>query len=313
MAEEQGAVPRLRCMTWARRDAPSTPRRSSAIAPTGGMTACVIPKLEGDLPRQTAAERGGADGPGTIPPLTYLGYERTERTEMDIRRSIALEGVELAAAFAEADADQAAHRTTEALIFFLRRALASNDQRLTRSLFRHLYERCKIYFRGAVRGVTDPDARMDIEQEVLRRLTELLLRNDEKADFLEARFWLYMRKRVATECSSLAKRRRQEILASETINSDGDDALTLLDNVADPLLEADARYDLQAGLAALPADLRELFILRYMEEWPIDNTRGARPAAAGPSLAELYGISPRAVHKRLAKAERLLAPFRRKV
>jgi DNA-directed RNA polymerase specialized sigma24 family protein len=267
--------------------------------------------LEVALTKHIAVKMSDTDDPGAPPPLTRNGYTRSERTEREIRALLHPASANLAAAFAELRDGHEGYRTTEALVFFIRRAVRAEDQQMVRRLFTILVERCQLYFRGAIRGFHDADTRMDIQQDVLAGVTRLLVQKNDKADFLESRFWLHLARRVASASKKVRDQMRTELLAADLVGADGEESLTVLDRVADHQLGADDLAILKAGLETLPEDLRELFVLRHYEGWQIDNERGTTREPGHPTLAEYYGVTPRAIHKRLAKAATLLGHFRK--
>lgn len=237
--------------------------------------------------------------PTLIRALTRNGYTRTPRAEADIRAAISLTDRQLAEVFAPTE-DESTHLCAEALVFFIREQLRKGERRRAERLFALLVARCQRALRTMIRGVSD-DGRYDIQADVLTDLARLLLAADDSADFLEARFWLYLRRRAATARSAWLRSSRTYVL------DDSDDGRSgVEDKAISPDLSPEDLSVLRDALERLPPDLRELVILKHYEGWRVGDEGHARSNPAEPTLSEKYGITPRAVRKRLAKAKTLL-------
>jgi DNA-directed RNA polymerase specialized sigma24 family protein len=258
-------------------------------------------------------EIGGGEPPrpeAAIPRLTRNGYERRPETEVDIRALLGLRGAALLDGFCESRPDAPAYRRTEALIFFLRRAWAEGDERTLSGLFGRLFERCRPFLRDQVRGF-DEHEREDILADIYEEMTRLLLRDDDSSDFLQRSFWQYLKRRTVTAVANARKRQGRTQLLDDRAAEEDEGTRSRIDAIRDHDLSPEDRALLQDGLAVLPFELRELFVLRHMEAWRVGDERRAETGSGDPTLAEKYGISPRAVRKRLAKAEELLERYRK--
>lgn len=238
--------------------------------------------------------------PTVIRALTRNGYTRTPQAEADIRKAIPLTERQLAEAFAPAE-DANTHLCAEALVFFIRDQLRKDQRRSAERLFALLVARCQRALRLMIRGVSD-DARYDIQAEVLADLARLLLSTDDSADFLETRFWLYLRRRATTARTAWLRSSRTYVLEDHT----DDGRSGVVEQAASPDLSPEDLSVLHNALERLPPELRELVILRYYEGWRVGDEGPIRSDPGEPTLSERYGISPRAVRKRLAKAKALL-------
>lgn len=248
--------------------------------------------------RPSAAHR--MKNPLPIPALTRNGYTRTERTEADIRRAWSFEGHDLAAAFELADEQDPAYLCAEALVFFIRRQIQAKDQTSAEALFSTLVVRSEQALRSMVRGV-DEDARYDIQADVLADLTRLILADDDSGDFLQSRFWLYLRRRATTARANWFRSRwsfDDRRTESERTSDE--------ENVASDDISPEDRAVMLDALNRLPPELRELVVLRHYEGWRVGDETCEPSQAGEPTLAERYGITPRGVRKRLAKAKALL-------
>jgi hypothetical protein len=259
--------------------------------------------------KQIILEADDSDDPASLSALPCNRYQRFPSTEADIRALLNLSAPERIAAFAEPNADYDGYRVSEALVFFIRRALTESDNRTVSALFAHLIKRCQLYFRRSIRGF-DEDTRQAIQDDVLQTLITTILKPDDSADYLECRFWHYMKRRVITALAAAVKRREraESLLDDCREDEDGPSGSTVL-SIADHSLSPEQLVLIEDGLSVLPPELRELYILRFKEEWPVGDER-VQSNPDDPTLADRYGITPRAIRKRLAKAEAILTRYR---
>jgi DNA-directed RNA polymerase specialized sigma24 family protein len=239
-----------------------------------------------------------------IPPLTRNGYTRTEKAQADIEEAWPLKGRDLAAAF-DVDGGSPGHLCVEALVFFVRRELNSGDRRTAEALFSTLVIRAQRGLRTMIRGVDD-DARQDMQSDVLADMTRLILADDDSGDFLQSRFWLYLRRRATTARVAWLRSKRTYVLDTERFDDGTPD-----DQIASSDLSPEDCAMVRDALDRLSPELRELVILRHYEGWRVGDEPTDRRDTADPTLAERYGITPRGVRKRLAKAEALLTKDQR--
>lgn len=251
------------------------------------------------MPEGQTAERRSSDTPSVAPALTKNGYVRSERAEAEILSAWRLGSRELEEAFRVAETDPE-HLSVEALVFFVRRELRNGDQRLAETLFGILISRAEGALRSMVRGVDD-DARYDIQADVLADMTRLVLADDDSGDFLQSRFWLYLKRRAVTARTKWL--RSKWSLREPTPAGDGEPSPA---ETADPGISPESRALIRDALGRLPPELRELVVLRHYEGWRVGDEKPDTNREGEPTLAERYGITPRGVRKRLAKATELL-------
>lgn len=251
------------------------------------------------------AERARPTEPIAPPPLTRNGYTRTARAERDIVDLRTLHAGELANAFRLPDDPAGGGRSTEALVHFVRREALGGDRRTAEALFALLVERVGRQLRGAIRGV-DEDGRADIQGEVLADMARLILAEDDSGDFLQSRFWLYLRRRTATARADWLRARARLLLADDLPRDESGAEPLVADGIASGDLSPEDSAILADALGRLPPELRELVVLRHYEGWRLGDEASERRADGDPTLAERYGITPRAVRKRLARAEAIL-------
>lgn len=258
------------------------------------------------MPNSVAVEASGPDDPSGLPPLTRNGYTRLPATEADIRALLDQAPEQLAAAFAVAEEGQPGFRSSESLVFFIRRLHRRAETQARDRLFDLLVARCQLFFRGAIRGMSAQD-RMDIQQEVLADLAKLLLAKDDSGDFLESRFLTYLKRETARARGIVRKRHHRAPLIGD-IAGDGEseDAFIANQRHEQMLIEQDAEHVRRAA-DGLSANLRELIMLRYFAGWQIGDERSAKQADNQMTLARKYDVTPRTIHNWLAKAYALMA------
>jgi hypothetical protein len=130
-----------------------------------------------------------------VRPLTRRGYKRLPAIERQIAEAGILDATALLARAQQRNEAEPAYLAPETLVHFVRRADRDGHQKLRDDLFRELFERCKPFFRGQFRAF-DKSTREDLQQGVLTKVVEAILARDDRADFLEARFWKYLKARA---------------------------------------------------------------------------------------------------------------------
>lgn len=238
-----------------------------------------------------------------VPPLTRNGYNRTARTEADIRAIHGHSAANLVQQFRTCGEDDPGGRTTEALVHFIRLHLARSDRRTAEALFNCLIERCQRRLRGAIRGVSE-DARADIQATILEDMVRLLLAEDDGADFLECRFWLYLKRRMVSARFAWLRAHFRSPLVEDLGPDTGGPGLD--DRQVSNDLSPEDMAVLADALDRLPVHLRELMVLRHYAGWKVGDETGTAGATGEPTLTDRYGITPRAIRKRLAKAAAIL-------
>ena len=261
------------------------------------------------MSNREAVDVSDTDDPSDIPRLT--GYARSAQAEQDIRDLSPLEGAELVDAFRETNDKASDYRQTEAVLAYLRRAIVRKNKREIAGLNDLLTKRCQGYFASAMRGVRNVEERMDIQQQILADISAALTQGRREDEYLQARFWRWLKLRTLRRITEAKAARVKHPLADDYTVEGEDDHSSRVDDVASSEMSAEDRLLLMEGLAQLPDDLRTLYVMRYLEGWEVGNDRNPTSDPNDPTLAEYFGITARAINKRLAKAEKLLASYRK--
>lgn len=267
-------------------------------------------KTDSSSPKSATAE--AEDEPPSVSPLTRRGYKRTRATQRQIADALGLGAAELIARAQQRDEKAPDYMSAEALVFFIRRADGAGDSKTLNALTRELLERCNVFFRGQFRGCSKEDLE-DLQGEVLAALVEDLLDPGNRGDFMQVRFWLYL-KRKTIDSSRVIFRHSGDTESLDTGFS-GDtesEGQTKLDAQADNRISPEGVMMLSEGLATLSPRLREVFLLRHYVGMKIGADNPADDPPNEVTLARRYGRSRRTIHNWLKEAEALLARFREK-
>lgn len=268
-------------------------------------------KTPGPAVRPRTAETGEDDS-AAIKPLTRRGYKRLAATEKQIAATHMLEEKAMLARAQCRDDESSDYLSPEALVYFIRRADRNEQKTLWNGLFRELFERCTPFFRGQFRGF-DKTTREDLQQDVLKKVVEDILAPDDRADFMEVRFWSYLKRRTIDACNSaLAHTDDLESLDSGYRDEGDSGGRTRLELETDKRLGPEELVMVSEGLAKLPPKLRRVFVLRHAVGMAIgpDNPNDDPPDEL--TLAHHFGCSGRTIRNWLRQADELLAGLKEK-
>lgn len=253
-----------------------------------------------------------ADNRPQIKPLTRRGYKRLEATEKQIAEVSALDAKALLARAQHRDETAPDYLSPEALVYLIRRADRGGNTKVRDALLQELLERCALLLRGRFSGF-DEATRQDLQQDVLMKVVEDVLAPDDRADFMEARFGLYLkRRRIDARRSALKDSGKAESLDVSYSGEDESEGWTKLDSLADTRLSPEELTTVSEGLAKLPPRLREVFLLRHAVGMEIGSDNPADDPPDKLTLAQRFGCSGRTIRNWLNKADDLLADFREK-
>lgn len=263
------------------------------------------------LPAAPAPAEEG-DDPPVIPPLTRQDYKRLPAIEGQIAGAHALDATELVARARELDAAEPAFLPPEAIVYFIRRADTNGDLKTRDLLIRALLERCQRFFRSQFRGF-DPAVREDLQGEVIAKLIEDLLAQDDRGDFMQVRFWRYLRLKSIDACRAAFRHSDDTESLDSSFSGVGEsEGRTLLDKQAVGGLTAEQRMMLAQGLEQLPERLRQVFLLRHAVGMKIGSDNPEDDPPFPPTLARHFGRSGRTIRDWLKQAENHLTAIREK-
>lgn len=258
------------------------------------------------------AQNERAGGSSEIRPLTRRGYKRLPATETQIASAAKLDAAGLLERAQHRDDTVPDYFCPEALVYFIRRGDRDGDVRLRNGLLSELLERCTPFFRGQFRGF-DEETRKDLQQEVLKKLIEDILAPDDRADFMEARFWKYMKCRTIDACrTALQHTDDTESLDTGYFGEGESEGLTKLGLQKDTRLNPEELAMMSDGLAKLPPRLRRVFVLRHKVGMAIGSDNPDDDPPDKLTLAREFGCSGRTIRNWLKEADERLGSFREK-
>ena len=265
-------------------------------------------KIDNSPPTQAPA--GAEEEPPSINPLTRRGYQRTKTTQQQISAALGLHTAELIARAQQGDEKAPDFLSAEALVYFIRRADGAGDNKTRDALIRKLLQRCTVFFRGQFRGCSKEDHE-DLQGEVTAALVEDLLDPSDRGDFMQVRFWLYLRRKTI-DASKVIFRDSGDAESLDTgFSGDAEsEGQTKLDTQTDKRLSPEQLAMLFEGLATLPPPLRQVFLLRHHVGMKIGADNPADDPPDELTLARHFGRSGRTIRNWLKEAEALLARFR---
>ena len=266
------------------------------------------PKLSPDA--NQARGRGNAQDPPALEPLK--GYKRLTKTTAQILGACELDGAALLTSARQKDESVDGHLSAEALVYFIRRSLRDNDLTIRDYLFKELFERCQPFFRGQFRGF-DRHTREDLQSEVMRALVEDLFAPDSRGDFMQVRFWVYLKRRTIDACREHFKHSDvTESLDTGLLGTGKSDGRTLLDRKPDQQLSPEELVSLRTEIAQLSPKLREVFMLRHYVGLKIGPDDPDEVAKSELTLARHYNRPGRTIRNWLKEASMQLERFREK-
>ena len=254
----------------------------------------------------------GSDEPPVVKPLTRNGYSRLAKVEQQIADTIMLDGAAIVERAQQRDEDAADYLAPEALVYFIRDAIENEEKRVRDGLIRELLERCNPYFRGRFRGFSRED-REDLQGEVQKMMVEHLFAPDDRSDFMQTRFWTYLKKRCIDACR-VTFRHADDTESLETGFSGecGSEGQTKLDREVDPQLSPEELAMISQSLERLPRDLRYVFLLRHHVGMKIGPDSLADDDGGELTIAAQFGRTGRTIRTWLKEASRQLAELQEK-
>lgn len=267
-------------------------------------------KTDSSSPKPATAE--AEHEPPSVSPLTRRGYERTKATQRQIADALGLGVAELIARAQQRDEKAPDYMSAEALVFFIRRTDGAGDERTRDALIRELLARCTVFFRGQFKGCSKED-REDLQGDVITALVEDLLDASDRGDFMQARFWRYLKCKTIDASKAIFRHSGDTESLDTGFSGDAEsEGQTKLDALADKRLSPEEVMMLSEGIATLPPRLREVFLLRHYVGMKIGADNPADDPPNEVTLARRYDRSGRTIRNWLKEAVALLAGFQEK-
>lgn len=234
-------------------------------------------------------------------------YQRLAVVDRQIEDAVGLNDEELRSRLAVRDEESPAFLKEESLVYVIRHHHATGNRKCVNDLTECLLKRCATWINGKLRGLrTDlrEDGYAAVVAEVFTRILDL---DSDRGDFLQVRFWKGI-ERITVDVF------RKQIRQFDT-ESSGDydqvtlDELTQQGAVAVPTAsagrsvasEAIDNVLIEAALNQLEEPIRSAYLLRHLEDWPIEDKN---PAVQ--TISRHFGKTPRTIRNWLSKADEIL-------
>ena len=265
-----------------------------------------MPKTEISLPPNLVH----MDETPVIEPLTRESYRRLPATERQIAKAITLDPAALVRQAQQRDKSAPEFLSEECLVYFIRQADRNGDTRIRDDLFRELLERCTPYLRGWFRGFGEQQ-RQDLQSEVMAKVADDLLAEDDRGDFMQVRFWKYLKNKKIDACrKAVHYNEHVESLGTGYFGNGVSERRFKLETEVAPVLSPEKFAMISEGLAKLPPRLRRAFVLRHYLGMKIGADKLTEDGAKELSIAATFGVSGRTIRNWLKEADSLLASFR---
>ena len=233
-------------------------------------------------------------------------YHRRPEVEMQIAEAILIGQNELIKRVNIRDFTAPGYFQEETLVYLIRWFYQVDDRAMVNPLTQALIHRCNKHIDKLVRSMIDPayakDSYQDVIGEVFCQIIDL---SSDKADFAQVRFWFWL-DRVTFKVFRKYWKKQAEDWDTDSIDDDEDEERrSKLWKKLDGLKDQSPLPDLQAinveALSVLDSNERLLFVLRYYEEWEIENQD-----SSVITISKFFGVSDRAIRYRLEKVEKKL-------
>ena len=238
-------------------------------------------------------------------------YQRLAVVDRQIEEALGLNDQELRSRLAVRDEESPAFLKEESLVYLIRHHHAAGDRKWVTDLTECLLKRCATWINGKLSGLrTDlkEDGNAEVVAEVFARILDLA---SDRGDFLQVRFWRGI-DRITVDVF------RKQIKQFDSDYSLDDDQ-TDIDDLAQrgavvlPTASAGGRVEsevidnvlIEAALNQLEEPIRSAYLLRHLEDWPIEDKD---PAVQ--TISRHFGKTPRTIRNWLSKADEILEAWR---
>ncbi len=245
-------------------------------------------------------------------------YQRDAVVVRQIQEAVKLDLVEIRRRLKITDKESPGFLKEESLVYLIRHFHKLTNRPAVDVLTESLLRRCANLIKGKLHSLgaeAAKDGYSEIVTELFGRIFDL---DSDKGDFLQKRFWIVLEKLTVTAFKNQLKQIKlgQDILSLSSIEgNDGNDSdmstlnggrrvspayetRTLESEVNDRIL-------IHAALKQLKEPLRTAYLLRYYEDWPVENQD-----ASEPTISRYFNRTPRTIRNWLAKAEKELEAWR---
>ena len=147
----------------------------------------------------------------------------------------------------------------------------------------------------------------------MERVIEDLFAADDRGDFMQVRFWTYLKNKSIDACNKARRHTNNtESLDASYFGNGVFEGQTRLETEVDPKLSPEELAMISEELGELPTSLQKVFWLRHYVGMEIGPDDPAETVGDKLTIAAHFCCSGRTIRNWLKKATRLLASFREK-
>jgi DNA-directed RNA polymerase specialized sigma24 family protein len=231
-------------------------------------------------------------------------YERPDQVEKQVSEALALGAAELVRRSQVRNYNAPEYFQEESLVYLIRKYLGEDNQELVNALVTELIGRCAKRINSKIQTLLDPVYIEDCFRDAVAALFEQILDlENDRGDFAQVRFWVFLDARVSNVLRGYMKRQSED-RQTDALDLEPDDAdfnpsvNSALRTRGEGIIE---QAEILEGLEVLEQPLRNAYIMRHYGDWEIENKD---PNA--PTISKHFGVSPRTVRRWLATADEKL-------
>ena len=249
-------------------------------------------------------------------PLTHRNakgqvYQRLAVVDRQICEALGLEDEELRSHLEVRDEELPGFLKEESLVYLIRHHHGAGNREFVNDLAECLLGRCATWIDGQLRGLRK-DLREDGNARVVAELFDRILDlTNDRGDFLQVRFWVVLKRITVDAFWKQVNQFDTESSADDVeavINGWAQQGAVVAPSAAaGGSVESEAIDNLliEAALHQLEEPIRSAYLLRHLNDWPIEDQD---PAIQ--TISRHFGKTPRTIRNWLSKADEILEAWR---
>ncbi|MGE3466557.1 MAG: hypothetical protein AB7J13_06455 [Pyrinomonadaceae bacterium] len=236
-------------------------------------------------------------------------YQRRPEVEVQIREALQLDRENLISRLKISDFRDRAFMKNEAVVFLIRYHRKIGDDDLVNSLVTILIERLTRPINKRIQLIRPnliDECRDEAISNVFRPLIDL---ERNSADFAQVRFWVWFDNRVVDAIEKYSRTAKKDAVSDSITRESDEDQFDLPGEVSGfeigELTATEQKLANETVLKTLCADDQQLYVMRYLWEWEIENQNDSIP-----TISRHFGVSSRTIRSRLKRIELKLAEWK---
>ncbi len=249
-------------------------------------------------------------------PLTHRNahgqlYQRLAVVDRQIEGALGLNDEELRSRLIVRDEESPVFLKEESLVYLIRHHHAVGNRKCVNDLTECLLKRCATWINGKLSGLrTDlrEDGNAAVVAEVFTRILDL---DSDRGDFLQVRFWTVIERITVDVFRKQIKQFDTESsgdydqVAIDELTQQGAEVVPAASGGRSVASEAIDNVLIEAALNQLEEPIRSAYLLRHLEDWPIEDKD---PAVR--TISRHFGKTPRTIRNWLSRADEILEAWR---